>query len=166
LAILYIALPVSMMPREILKKIRQIELRTNRLVNGSARRVVGSIPTGFRLKAQGCEVGQSGSDRATLGQRPMRGPNRSAVAAIPIATISHQHRQNPVGVSRDVRSFTQGSSATLGWMPESRWDSLNLTASAHSTFRVTHRASGRISYPVEFDGIKNSAKRHFAWSTV
>jgi hypothetical protein len=27
-------------------------------------------------------------------------------------------------------------------------------------------ASGRISYPVEFDGIKNSAKRHFAWSTV
>jgi hypothetical protein len=129
-------------------------------VNGSARRVVGSIPTGFRLKAQGCEA------RATLGQRPIRRPNRSAVAAIPIATISHQHRQNPVGVSRDERSITQGSSATLGWRPESPWDSLNLTASAHSTFRVTHRASGRISYPVEFDGIKNSAKRHFAWSTV
>jgi hypothetical protein len=155
-----------MIPREILKKIRQIELRTNRLVAESARRVVRRIPTGFRLKAQGCEVGQSGSDRATLGQRPARRPSRNAVAAIPIATISHQHRQNPVGVSRDVRSFTQGSSATLGWRPESPWDSLNLTASAHSTFRVTHRASGRISYPVEFDGINNSGKHRFTRLTV
>jgi hypothetical protein len=111
-----------MIPREILKKIRQIKLRTNLLVNGSARRFVRRIPTGFRPKAQGCEV------RATLGHRPARHPNRNVVAAIPVATISHQHRQNPVGVSRGVRSFTQGSSATLGWRPESRWDSLNLPA--------------------------------------
>ncbi len=39
------------------------------------------IPTGFRPKAQGCEVGQSGSDRATLGHRPVNISNRNAVAA-------------------------------------------------------------------------------------
>ena len=51
-----------MIPREILKEIRQIELRTNRIVTGSAARGPARIPTGFRLKAQGCEA------RATLGQ--------------------------------------------------------------------------------------------------
>ena len=34
-----------MIPREILKKIRQIELHTNRLVNGSTQRVDLRIPT-------------------------------------------------------------------------------------------------------------------------
>jgi hypothetical protein len=51
-----------MIPREILKKIRQIELRTNRIVTGSVERGCVRIPTGFRPKAQGCE------ERATLGQ--------------------------------------------------------------------------------------------------
>jgi hypothetical protein len=66
----------TMIPREILKKIWQIELRTNRLVNESARRVALRIPTGFCPKAQGCEA------RATLGQRSARRPNRNAVVAI------------------------------------------------------------------------------------
>jgi hypothetical protein len=105
-----------MIPREILKKIRQIELRTNRLMNASARCVELRIPTGFRLKAQGCEA------RATLGQCFAHLLNRNAVAAIPAAT-SHQLRRNPVGVLREVHSFTQGSFATLGWRPEPRWDS-------------------------------------------
>jgi hypothetical protein len=51
-----------MIPREILKKIRQIEIRTNRVVTRSAARGCARIPTGFRPKAQGCE------ERVTLGQ--------------------------------------------------------------------------------------------------
>src|SRR6266850_7456697 len=64
-----------MIPREILKKIRQIELRTNRPVNELPRCVRLRIPTEFCPKAQGCE------ERATLGQHPVRCPNRNAVAA-------------------------------------------------------------------------------------
>ena len=124
-----------MISREILMKIRQIELRTNRLVNASARSVEPRIPTGFRPKAQGCE------ERATLGQRPPSVPNRNAVATIPDAIISYGLCQNPVGVLCDVHSFTQGSFATLGWRPESRWDSLNLTAPARSTSRIAHHAA-------------------------
>ena len=51
----------------------------------SSRNVTASrrlrIPTGFRQKAQGCKLGQSGSDRATLGHRPPYLPNRNAVVA-------------------------------------------------------------------------------------
>jgi hypothetical protein len=48
-----------MIPRENFKK---MPLRTNRIVTASAERGAARIPTGFRLKAQGCE------ERATLGQ--------------------------------------------------------------------------------------------------
>jgi hypothetical protein len=148
-----------MIPREIPKKIRQIELRTNRLVTGfapgaraSARFTVRTpaasktnpvlnsfrplkrrerrapadgasgparIPTGFRPKAQGCE------ERATLGCRPQKIPNRNAVVALPYSSAARVICLNPVGVSDDLISFTQGSSyvATLGYMPESLWDS-------------------------------------------
>ena len=75
-----------MIPREILKKIRQIELRTNRIVTASAARGSARIPTGFRPKAQGCE------ERATLGHRPARLTNRNAVAAIPFS-FAHQRPQ-------------------------------------------------------------------------
>ena len=51
-----------MIPRKILKKIQQIELRTNRMVTGFVARGCARIPTGFRPKAQGCE------ERATLGK--------------------------------------------------------------------------------------------------
>jgi len=51
-----------MIPREILKKIQQSELRTNRVVTGSVERCCARIPTRFCPKAQGCE------ERATLGQ--------------------------------------------------------------------------------------------------
>ena len=51
-----------MIPREILKKIRQIELRTNRIVTVAAVACARlRILKGFRPKAQGCE------ERATLG---------------------------------------------------------------------------------------------------
>ena len=61
------------------------------------------IPTGFRPKAQGCE------SRATLGNR-------------------HHGIYNPVGVGNSVVTVSQGSSclATLGFGPESRWDSCAL----------------------------------------
>ena len=108
-----------MIPREILKKIRQIELRTNRIVTATAARGCARIPTGFRPKAQGCE------ERATLGHRRATFTNRNAVAAIPFSSAARGICHNPVGVGNDLISFTQGSAcvATLGWMPESRWDS-------------------------------------------
>jgi hypothetical protein len=109
-----------MIPREILKKIRQIEIRTNRLVTELAERGCLQIPTGSRPKAQGCE------ERATLGYRPTNTPNRNAVAALPLSSASHGICHNSFGVDNDLILFTQGSScvATLGFMPESRWDSL------------------------------------------
>jgi hypothetical protein len=118
-----------MIPREILKKIRQIEIRTNRIVTESAvacARV--RIPTGFCPKAQGCEA------RATLGQRPQNVLNRNAVAAIPFSSAAPGICHNPVGVDFNLNSFTQGSSSpvrlgpTLGWRTQSRWDCLKRAA--------------------------------------
>jgi hypothetical protein len=150
-----------MIPREILKKIRQIELRTNRIVTASAARGCARIPKGFRLKAQGCDVGatlgnvglksqpqrgcvrpaslaatllalcdfrqltQGCEARATLGHRHAKITNRNAVAAILFSPAARGICHNPVGVGEHSIPFTQGSScvATLGYMPESRWDS-------------------------------------------
>ena len=108
-----------MIPREILKKIRQIEIRTNRIVTGSAERGGVRIPTGFRPKAQGCE------ERATLGQRSANNTNRNAVVAITSAAIARAICCNPVGVVENLIPFTQGSSATLGWKTQSLWDWAN-----------------------------------------
>ena len=108
-----------MIPREILKKIRQIELRTNRIVTAAAACACLGIPTGFRPKAQGCDAG------ATLGIRPQNVFNRDAVAVIPSSPGALGICHNPVGVGGNKFLFTQGSSflATLGCMPESLWDS-------------------------------------------
>jgi len=99
-----------MIPREILKKIRQIELRTNRVVTGSVERCCARIPTGFRLKAQGCAAG------ATLGHLPANIINRNAVAAMPSSSVARDVCHNPVGVGDDLIPFTQGCEerATLG----------------------------------------------------
>jgi hypothetical protein len=109
-----------MIPREILKKIRQIEIRTNRIVIGSLAGACTClrIPTGFRPPAQGCEA------RATLGHRPHNIFNRNAVAAISFAPVAYEFCHNPVGVDSNLNSFTQGSSyvATLGWRTQSLWD--------------------------------------------
>jgi hypothetical protein len=108
-----------MIPREILKIIRPSELRTNRIVTVAAERGCARIPTGFRPKAQGCE------ERATLGQRPASITNRNAVVAIPFSSAARGICHNPVGVDENLIPFTQGSAcvATLGWRPESLWDS-------------------------------------------
>jgi hypothetical protein len=158
-----------MIPREILKKIRQIEIRTNRVVTGSAvgarasarfiarttaasnadsplgsirtlkrreRRAPAAsargrvrIPTGFRLKAQGCAPG------TTLGHLPANIINRNAVAAIPSSSVARGVCHNPVGVGSDLFSFSQGSSflATLGWRTQSLWDCPNR---ANSSFNL------------------------------
>ncbi len=110
-----------MIPREILKKIRQIEIHANRIVTESAARGFVRIPTGFRPKAQGCE------ERATLGHRRTNTPNRNAVAAIPISSAARGICHNPVGVDDNLIPFTQGSScvATLGWRTQSLWDCSN-----------------------------------------
>ena len=108
-----------MIPREILKKMPQIELRTNRIVTWPVGRGRARIPTGFRPLAQGCE------ERATLGHRPASITNRNAVAAIPFSSAAHEVCHNPVGVDKNLIPITQGSScvATLGYMLESLWDS-------------------------------------------
>ncbi len=125
-----------MIPREILKKIRQIELRTNRLVTEFDASGCARIPTGFRPKAQGCE------ERATLGPRRRMFINRNAVAAIPFSSAAHGICHNPVGVGDDLIPFTQGSAcvATLGYLPESRWDSQMVEGSARSdsSFDIRH----------------------------
>jgi hypothetical protein len=112
-----------MIPREILKKIRQIEIRTNRIVTESAVACAPlRIPTGFRPQAQGCET------RATLAWRPQNIFNRNAVAAMPVSSNARRICHNPVGVGANLNSFTQGSSSpvrlgpTLGWRTQSRWD--------------------------------------------
>jgi hypothetical protein len=123
-----------MIPREILKKIRQIEIRTNRVVTESAERGYARIPKGFCPKAQGCE------ERATLGHRPTNIPTPKAfgVAAILFSSAARGICHNLVGVGDAFIPFTQGSSyvATLGYMPESRWDSLMAAnfARANSSF--------------------------------
>ena len=134
---------IKMIPREILKKIRQIGIRTNRVVTGFAERGRVRIPTGFRLKAQGCAPG------ATLGHLPANIINRNAVAAIPSSSVARDVCHNPVGVGDDLIPFTQGSSflATLGWRTQSRWDCANRlkaelqTAAAGRLSRITHHAS-------------------------
>jgi|ERR1035438_7092899 hypothetical protein len=129
-----------MIPREILKKIRQIEIRTNGIVPELAARGCVRIPTGFRPKAQGCE------ERATLGHRPASIINRNAVAALPVSPPARGICHNSVGVGDDLIPFTRGSScvATPGYMPESRWDSpmgaivAAVSARADSSFIIHH----------------------------
>ena len=146
-----------MIPREILKKIRQIELRTKHFVirlsagaRASARFSVRTpaasqtnlapdsirplkrrerrapIPTGLCPPAQGCE------EQAIPGQHPAGLTHRNAVAAIPFSSAACGIHHNPVGVGGDFIPLPQGSScvATLGYMPESRWDSPNSLVSA------------------------------------
>ena len=133
-----------MIPREILKKIRQIEIRTNCVVTGFAERGCVRIPTGFRLKAQGCAAG------ATLGRRSTNIINRNAVVAIPFSPVTRAVCHNPVGVGSDLFSFTQGSSflTTLGWRTQSLWDCPNRLKAELQTVtivrcpsRITHHAS-------------------------
>ena len=70
-----------MIPREILKKIRQIEVRGYRIVTSSPRRGHLRIPTGFRPTAQGCE------ERATLGHRRPNVSNRNAIVPVFVSTV-------------------------------------------------------------------------------
>ncbi len=133
-----------MIPREILKKIRQIELRTNRIVTAAAACACLGIPTGFRPKAQGCDAG------ATLGIRPQNVFNRDAVAAIPSSPGALGICHNPVGVGGNKFLFTQGSSflATLGCMPESLWDSPMAAKPAHADSPFIISTPTRLRQPV------------------
>jgi hypothetical protein len=108
-----------MISRKIFQKIEPTAPRANRCESRMAERGCARIPMGFRPKAQGCE------ERATLGHRPASVLNRNAVAAIPFSSAVRRIGHNPVGVGGDLISFTQGSSsvATLGYVPESQWDS-------------------------------------------
>jgi hypothetical protein len=129
-----------MIPREILKKIRPIELRPNRLVTAAAaERDCVRTPTGFLPKAQGCE------ERATLGHHGQNIFSRNAVAAISGSSIAGGICHNPVGVGANLNSFTQGSScvATLDWRPESLWDSrMDANTVAVGSRRTQHAARG------------------------
>jgi hypothetical protein len=84
-------------------------------------RCIASIPKGLHLSAQGCE------ERATLGQRLPKATTPTGLR--PFGTTGRARTNgtclNPVGVGFFLFHFTQGSSflATLGFAPESRWDS-------------------------------------------
>jgi len=78
------------------------------------------IPKGLCPPAQGCEVGPSASDRATLGHPGKTVINPNGVAAS-VTAGGTQPRWGKMMFGR----YSQGSSclATLGFEPESRWDS-------------------------------------------
>src|ERR1035438_5185635 len=78
--------------------------------------VLGPIPKGLCPPAQGCEA------RATLGFSSQSAPTPTGLQhPCPRSTSRH----NPVGVEDNFSTFSQGSSplATLGFVPESLWDS-------------------------------------------
>jgi hypothetical protein len=112
--------------------VTQPALIASRVKNTSANAeeralLAGPSPTGFGPPVQGCEVGQSGSDRDTLGNHRRRIFNPNGVVAWRRAL----NRHNPVGVEIGCALLTQGSSflATLGCRTsasqraESLWDS-------------------------------------------
>ena len=130
-----------MIPREILKKIRQIELRTNRIVTefapgarASARFTVRlpavsktNLALNFirRLKRRERRApiptglrppAQGCEERATLGIRPQNVFNRNAVADILFFRRVRRICRNPVGVGENFFPFTQGCEerTTLG----------------------------------------------------
>ena len=69
-----------MIPREILKKIRQIELRTNRLVTGSAAGARASARFTVRQPAASNSISQLTSIRA-MKRRERRAPSRFVPAS-------------------------------------------------------------------------------------
>ena len=86
------------------------------------------IPTGFRLKAQGCEA------RATLGNQREGTGNPNEVAAVPFTLVPFRRGHNPFGVGGFFATATQGSSclATLGYKTQSLWDCLQTARSNNS----------------------------------
>jgi hypothetical protein len=96
----------------------------------------GRIPTGFRLKAQGCE------QRATLGKG-----TRARSTPTGLRRLRGERRPQPRWGWHLPTQFTQGSSllATLGWRTQSLWDwggSRRLVGNAQPLGR------GRLVYPV------------------
>jgi hypothetical protein len=79
----------------------QFMLPNTRLQLTASRSV--PAPTGLSPKAQGCR------HAATLGSRPTNLPNRNAVAASLICADGSDICQNPVRVSHQCNTWTQGS---------------------------------------------------------
>ena len=159
-----------MIPREFLKRIRQIELRTNRLVSEpltgarALARFTTCIPAPSKtnpplypirtLKRRERRAPQSylgiptgfrppaQGCEATLGERThiARYPNGVLAKAAGNAGIGNSH--NRVAVVAAGGTLTQGSSclATLGFETESRWDSKVRLRSA--AFTPLQRANG------------------------
>ncbi len=156
--------------RETLKKIWQIELRTERLASASARCVELRIPTGFRPKAQGCEA------RATLGPRPARLTNRNAVAArlstggAPTSSPRHEPWDQALRISpapsgaADLpsrRSFAPGGADTIDPINHGSRRGLpalaapQLPESGSRVFQPRSVSVSRNSKPLEFEGFGN-----------
>ena len=76
-----------------------------------------AIPTGLCPPAQGCE--------ATLGEQSQIKINPNGVVANPARRRWQRIGRNRVAVGEVLETLTQGSAkgATLGFGPESRWDS-------------------------------------------
>ena len=79
------------------------------------------IPSGFRLRAQGCR------DAATLGDVVPKSPTATRLRpSVPYTQCSPKPRWGLTGWV----AWTQGKrgAPTLGWRPQSRWDCLSSTA--------------------------------------
>ena len=90
-----------------------------------------------RLSLRVYSVNPKGSPSSSPGLPSPRGyPGRdSKICSNPNGVVSPlRRRRNPVGVESLFSSLTQGSSplATLGFAPESRWDSFPRHATAYS----------------------------------
>ncbi len=189
-----------MIPREILKKIRQIELRTNRIVTAFAPGARLCEPQHFRPAQRGDNFENRLSGAASAGRRPalrsgarasarftfrMPAASKTNPALSSIRTLKRRERRAPIptglrplaqgceeratlgnvclesqpqrGCVRprsraatplalsDFPRFTQGSSclATLGFGPESLWDSLSLRPQPSSVY--FRRSANRFS---------------------
>lgn len=156
-----------MIPREILKKIRQIELRTNRIVTGFAVRARLCEPQHFRLVA-----GMENSERlflvaAAAGRRPAlrSGARASARFTVrkpvasnpnscpnPVRTLKRRERRAPVarlGIPKGFRPKAQDceARATLGQRPQNLFNRIAVAA-----IPVSSIARGICHNPVGVDG--------------
>ena len=85
----------------------------------SRLRATASTPTGLQRLAQGCE------GRATLGEPEEWPPTLKGLRPVAARRRTFRRWLQPRWGWADSGKLTQGSSslATLGWRPESRWDS-------------------------------------------
>ena len=91
-----------MIPREILKKIRQIELRTNRIVSGTADGARLCEPQHTRMACHQNNFGRVPVGEAAAGRRPAL---RSGARASARFTVRQPAASNPISQLTSIRAL-------------------------------------------------------------